>query len=212
MRGTHDEQSPLFSYVDLLPADDYVTTGQPINDRRFRVRNNVLGTADFSPVVRQRTAMPSAPSVPELIDKARATLASVTDAARHERALSYAYLSETRSSFEMRLRKQYFFLPGDVLDSIEAVVRESFGLTPEDGSEASHVFVLFDPSATEVACCEENSSVVKIVRVQRVRWRCYEFWLSVNAVHPPAPDEWQPNGQLNRQKQKGQLARTGLSA
>ena len=107
--------------------------------------------------------------MPELLDKARATLASVTDAARHERALSYAYLSETRSSFEMRLRKQYFFLPGDVLDSSEAVVRESFGLTPEDGSEASHVFVLFDPSAPEAACCEENSSVVKIVRVQRVR-------------------------------------------
>ena len=181
MRGTHDEQSPLFSYVDLLPADDYVTTGQPINDRRFRVRNNVLGTADFSPVVRQRTALPRAPSVPELIDKARATLASVTDAARHERALSYAYLSETRSSFEMRWRKQYFFLPGDV----EAVVRESFGLTPEDGSEASHVFVLFDPSATEAACYEENSSVVKIVRVQRVRWRCYEL-LVVGQCCPPA--------------------------
>ena len=39
--------------------------------------------------------------MPELLDTARATLASVTDASLHERALSYLYLSETRSSFEI---------------------------------------------------------------------------------------------------------------
>ena len=121
----------------------------------------------------------------ERLDKARATLASVTDAARHEHALSYASLSEKRSSFEMRRRKQYFFLPGDVLDSIEAVVRESSGLTPEDGSEASQVFVLFDPSATEASCCEENSSVVKIVRVQRVGWSWYELLVVGQCCRPP---------------------------
>jgi len=60
MRGTDDERSPLFSYVDLLPADDYVTTGQPTNDRRFRVRNSALRTAGFSPVVRR--ARPWRPS------------------------------------------------------------------------------------------------------------------------------------------------------
>ena len=42
-----------------------------------------------------------APSLPELLDKARETLASVTDPSLHERALSYLYLSETRSSFEI---------------------------------------------------------------------------------------------------------------
>lgn len=94
------EALPAGGYVDLFPADDYVTAGQPTNDRKFRVRNNALGTADFSPVVR-RAALPSAPSLAELLDKARETLASVTDPSLHERALSYLYLSETRSSFEI---------------------------------------------------------------------------------------------------------------
>lgn len=92
--------APAGGYVDLFPADDYVTAGKPTNDRRFRVRNNALGTAAFSPVVR-RAALPSAPSLPELLDKAREALASVTDPSLHERALSYLYLSETRSSFEI---------------------------------------------------------------------------------------------------------------
>ena len=94
------EALPAGGYVDLFPADDYVTAGQPTNYRKFRVRNNALGTADFSPVVR-RAAVPSTPSLAELLDKARETLASVTDPSLHERALSYLYLSETRSSFEI---------------------------------------------------------------------------------------------------------------
>ena len=73
-----------------MPADDYLTAEQPTKDLKYRVRNNALGTVDFSPVVR-RAALPSAPSVPELLDKARQTLASVTDASLHERALSYLH-------------------------------------------------------------------------------------------------------------------------
>jgi hypothetical protein len=61
---------PAGGYVDLFPADEYVTAEQPTNDRKFRVRNNALGTADFSPVVR-RAAVTSAPSLSELLDKAR---------------------------------------------------------------------------------------------------------------------------------------------
>ena len=77
--------SPAGGYVELFPADDYVTAAQPTKDRRFRVRNNALGTADFSPVV-LRTALPSSPSLAELLDKARETLASVTDPSLHEQA------------------------------------------------------------------------------------------------------------------------------
>ncbi|QEI08708.1 Fic family protein [Pigmentiphaga aceris] len=86
------------AYVDLFSADEYVTADRPINDKRFRIRNNALGTADFSPVVR-REALATAPSLAELLERARATLASVTDPVLYERALSYLYLSETRSSF-----------------------------------------------------------------------------------------------------------------
>ena len=91
---------PAGGYVELFPADDYVAAAQPTNDRRFPVRDNALGTADFSPVVR-RAALPSTPYLPELLDKARETLASVTDPSLHERALSCLYRSETRSSFEI---------------------------------------------------------------------------------------------------------------
>lgn len=94
------EALPAGGYVDLFSPEDYLTAEQPTNDRKFRVRNNALGTADFSPMVR-RAGLPSTPSLPDLLDTARETLASVTDASLHERALSYLYLSETRSSFEI---------------------------------------------------------------------------------------------------------------
>ncbi|VCU70055.1 Fic/DOC family protein [Pigmentiphaga humi] len=92
------ETVPKAGYVDLYSPGGYVTAEHPINDRKFRVRNNALGTADFSPIVR-REAMPAGPSLPELCERARTTLASVADPALYERALSYLYLSETRSSF-----------------------------------------------------------------------------------------------------------------
>lgn len=94
------ETLPAGGYVDLFPQEDYLTAEQATNDRKFRVRNNALGTVDFSPVVR-RAALPSAPSLPDLLNTAQETLASVTDPALYERALSYLYLSETRSSFEI---------------------------------------------------------------------------------------------------------------
>lgn len=80
----------------LFPNDDCLAADQPTKDRKFRVRNNALGTADFSPVVR-REALPKTPSLPELLDKARETLASVAHASLHERALTDLHLSETRS-------------------------------------------------------------------------------------------------------------------
>lgn len=92
------ETATIAGYVDLFPSEDYVTATQGSKDRKFRVHNNALGTADFSPIVR-RDVLPAAPSLPELLDQARNTLASVTDPALYERALNYLYLSETRSSF-----------------------------------------------------------------------------------------------------------------
>lgn len=91
---------PTGSYVDLFPPDEYVTAGQVTNDRKFRVRNNALGTPDFCPVVR-RTFVSMVPSLSVLLSQAGDSLASLADPALHERALSYLYLSETRSSFEI---------------------------------------------------------------------------------------------------------------
>jgi hypothetical protein len=95
---------PAGGYVDLFPAEIYVTAGTPTNNRKFRVRNNALGTPDFCPVV-LRSAVPDSPSLAELLAKAQRTLESVGDPALYERALSFLYLSETRSSFEIEREK-----------------------------------------------------------------------------------------------------------
>ncbi len=96
--------TPTGGYVDLFPAEIYVTAGAPINNRKFRVRNNALGIPDFCPVV-LRSAVPESPSLAELLTKAQRTLESVSDPALYERALSFLYLSETRSSFEIEREK-----------------------------------------------------------------------------------------------------------
>jgi len=95
---------PSGGYVDLFPRDEYVTSENPRNNRKYRVRDNALGTADFCPTVR-RSAVPSSPSLVELLEEARRILESVRDPALYERALSYLYLSETRSSFEIEREK-----------------------------------------------------------------------------------------------------------
>lgn len=96
--------TPAGGYVDLFPAETYVTAGAPINNRKFRVRNNALGTPGFCPVV-LRSVVPDSPSLAELLAKAQRSLESVGDPALYERALSFLYLSETRSSFEIEREK-----------------------------------------------------------------------------------------------------------
>lgn len=86
---------PAGGYVELFPAEDYVTAGEPTSDHRFRVRNNALGTADFASEVR-RALVPSGTLLAELLDKARETLVSVTNPSLDQRALNYLYRSETR--------------------------------------------------------------------------------------------------------------------
>jgi len=90
--------TPTASYVDLFPAQRYVTATKPTNNQKFRVRNNALGNADFCPVVR-RSAVSASPNLAELMGQAKRTLETVTDPVLFERAVNYLYLSETRSSY-----------------------------------------------------------------------------------------------------------------
>ncbi|PTB21993.1 cell filamentation protein Fic [Trinickia symbiotica] len=92
------EATPTGGYVELFPSDKYVTAANPRHNRKYRVRDNALGTTDFCPTV-LRSSVPLAPSLTDLLDQARRTLAAVTDSSLYERAVSYLYLSETRSSF-----------------------------------------------------------------------------------------------------------------
>ena len=69
-------------------------------------------------------------------DKAFAQLDAEFDLPRKDLSALIRMAQSSQGRLSARRRKQYFYLPAEVLDRVEEVVRESFGLTPEDGSEA----------------------------------------------------------------------------
>lgn len=84
------------AYTPLFDPDDYFV-GQAQRDARWRIEFNGLGELDFCPVVRKT------PAIQALVDRdilaqAKAFAESV-GAAMLERALAWAYLSETEGSF-----------------------------------------------------------------------------------------------------------------
>lgn len=83
-------------YVDALDSSEYVTMlGQRI--ARYRVRNNLLGSRDFCPVVRRTTLLQQS-SWEALRDAAEAVVRAY-DPETVSRAVNYLYTKETRSSF-----------------------------------------------------------------------------------------------------------------
>lgn len=103
-------------------------------------------------------------------DKAFAQLYAEFDLPRKDLSALIRMAQSSQGRLYGKRRKQYFHLPVDVQDRVEEVVRESLGLIAEEGE----VFVLFNSSAAKARCCEENSSVVMIFRVRRVRRVGYE--------------------------------------
>ncbi len=83
-------------YVDALDPDEYVTKpGKRLP--RYRVRNNLLGTQDFCPMVRRTEALQQF-SWEALRDAAEAVVRAY-DPETVSRAVNYLYTKETRSSF-----------------------------------------------------------------------------------------------------------------
>ena len=159
-------------YVDLFPADIYVVAHEPVNNPKFRVRDNALGTPDFCPTVR-RAAVPTLPSLEDLLAEADHTLASVTDPALHERALSYLYLSETKSNF--------------------AIERE----TPAIDKQERFVQLLQHAGETnlitEERLVELQNLVVREVYSQEASYRTRQNWLEDSTgritFFPPTPKD-----------------------
>lgn len=88
----------LGNYVELLEADAYYTA-DPVQVRRQRINDNLLGDARFSPMVR-RTEPLAAFEKKDLPARCRQLLEGYPrDILR--RALSYLYTKETKSSFEI---------------------------------------------------------------------------------------------------------------
>ncbi|HDR16513.1 MAG TPA: cell filamentation protein Fic [Desulfobacteraceae bacterium] len=82
--------------IDLLDPKDYIT-GQPALSKRHRVRNNLLGTAGFCPVIR-RTQRLDAFMAAGLDDQARQTIGR-TGGHLVARAASFLLLADSRASF-----------------------------------------------------------------------------------------------------------------
>jgi hypothetical protein len=88
-------------YVDLVSPEDYCVAAHPTKNAQYRIYNNLLGNPDFCPMV-HRAAIPSGPSLEELLAKAGELVRSDPDGGElYERAIHYLYLSETRSSFHI---------------------------------------------------------------------------------------------------------------
>lgn len=159
-------------YVDLFPADLYVVAEEPVNAPKFRIRNNALGTPDFCPTV-HLASVPNTPAFADLIEEADRALASVTDPALYERALSYLYLSETRSNF--------------------AIERE----TPCASKQERFVQLLQHAGETEFVTedwlVELQNLVVRDVYSQEASYRTQQNWLEDSTgrvtFFPPTPND-----------------------
>jgi len=92
------EDAPRAAAIDLLDPTAYFT-GKPRLSKRHRVRDNLLGTGQFSPVIRRTKALEQILAL-DLAGKARETVGRT---GRHlvARAASFLLLADTRASFQI---------------------------------------------------------------------------------------------------------------
>jgi hypothetical protein len=90
--------APRAAVIDLLDPKAYFT-GKPRPSRRHRVRDNLLGTARFCPVIRRTKTLEDSVAL-DLAAKARETVGR-TGAHLVARAASFLLLADSRASFEI---------------------------------------------------------------------------------------------------------------
>src|SRR6266542_5769926 len=95
-RALNVEDAPRAAAIDLLDPKAYFT-GKPRLSRRHRVRDNLLGTGRFCPVIRRTKALTQFVAL-DLAGKARETV-SRTAAHLIARAASFLLLADSRASF-----------------------------------------------------------------------------------------------------------------
>lgn len=97
------EDASSGGYVDLLEPDRYVVTNPARQVRRQRINDNLLGNADFCPVIRRTKAIEALMQV-DMTARCTAVAKNYPpDLLR--RALSFLYTKETKSSFEIERQK-----------------------------------------------------------------------------------------------------------
>lgn len=89
-------------YIELIPSATHVTRPNPAKRARLRVLLNAPGPAAFCPLIKKET-IENLPPLSALLEQATQTVTAARkeNPGLYERALSYLYLSETRSSFEI---------------------------------------------------------------------------------------------------------------
>ncbi|MDQ3179773.1 MAG: Fic family protein, partial [Acidobacteriota bacterium] len=87
---------PPTGYVDLLNRK-LQFTGKPVQIRRQRVNDNLLGNHDYCPMIRRTDALER--FIIEGLDKEAKKIVEETDPIIFARAVSYLYTRETKSSF-----------------------------------------------------------------------------------------------------------------
>jgi hypothetical protein len=92
------DDAPRAAAIDLLDPEAYFT-GQPRLSKRHRVRDNLLGTGRFCPVIRRTGALGEFVKL-DLAAKARKTVGR-TGAHLVARAASFLLLADSRASFEI---------------------------------------------------------------------------------------------------------------
>jgi len=92
------DDAPGAAAIDLLEPDAYFT-GKPRLSKRHRVRDNLLGTGRFCPVIRRTKALTEFLAL-DLAAKARDTVGR-TGAHLVARAASFMLLADSRASFEI---------------------------------------------------------------------------------------------------------------
>ena len=92
------EDAPTAAAIDLLDAEAYFT-GKPRLSRRHRVRDNLLGTGRFCPVIRRTKALTAFLAL-EFAARAKETVGR-TGAHLVARAASFLLLADSRASFEI---------------------------------------------------------------------------------------------------------------
>jgi hypothetical protein len=90
--------APNLAAVDLLDPAEYFTS-KPVLSRRHRVRDNMLGTGRFSPIIRRTVAL-EAFIGRSLAEQARTTIGRTSNQLV-SRAASFLLLADSRASFEI---------------------------------------------------------------------------------------------------------------
>lgn len=87
------------NYIDLLDSEKYYTLKKATRSTRHRVKNNLLGTRDFCPIIKKTKLLKKIETTDFTNQCSKILNTYPSDLLR--RAMSYLYKKETKSSFEI---------------------------------------------------------------------------------------------------------------